>query len=205
MKPRHPLRLLCLLLLVAACDQREVRHAPADQASVTDLTNPYFAVAIQQDGRKVPIREHTVVLRREAFDVLVALPTPGGVFVNASTSPDLARYARDNRRVDDRVALEAFSEEPSSILTLADRGFAYWYYMGPGISKFTDVRVLGHPQRGRTWVCKKSLTHWRDGNGPAVKLEHLSADQLYLVFVKADWEGQRRVEQAHEWLRVVFR
>lgn len=196
--------LLVLTLQVGCLEDRQVRSSAAGKG-VTDLTNPFFALAIQQNGRKVPIRDHTVVLRPETFDVLVALPQPGGVFVNASRKPDLARYAMRHGRVDDRMPLEAYSEEPSSILTLAPKGYAYWYYMAPGISKFTDVRIVQHPRMGRTWVCKKTLNAWRDANSSPGKMSQLRGTEIFLVFVKGDWREQRRVEQSHEWLRIVFR
>jgi hypothetical protein len=200
-------KLICVLapiLLVGCLEDKEIRPATSAR-SVTDLTNPHFALAVQQGGKKIPIRDHTVVLRRAPFDVLIALPAPGGVFVNASRKPDLARHAAQNPRIDDRMPLEAYSEEPSRILTLAPKGFAYWYYMAPGISKFTDVRIVGHPSMGRTWVCKKSLGAFRDSNSSPRKMSQIDADSIYLVFVKGQWRDQRRVAQAHEWLRVVFR
>ena len=192
--------------LPGCLDEPQVQpQGQADPLGV--LTNPHFAISLQQDGRKIPIRNRTAVLRRGPFDILVALPTPGGVFVNADTQPSLHAIASSGGDVAAAAPLRAISENASSVLTLGERTWQYWYYLGPGISKFTDVREVG--SRGstdRTWVCKKALRSLRTPDGQVIPLEG-GRGELYLVFIKAEWDASHteRLEQSREALRILFR
>ena len=54
----------------------------------------FFAVAIEQDGKAVPVRDHQVRLKRKAFAIVLAFGRLDGVMVNASFSPRLYEAAR---------------------------------------------------------------------------------------------------------------
>ena len=194
---------------LAGCDpapQQALSVGPAPQAqpATTDLANPHFAVAIQQGGRKVPLRDHVAAVPAGPMDLVFAFPAPDGVFVHASLSDELYARAAAGEAIEESLPLKGVSEFASSTLLLDAPGWQYWYYFGGEISKFTDVREI---QAGgqRVWACKKSLAGVaRVGQDKPVPLSDLKGRSLYLVLVKADWDAShtRRVAQVRETLRI---
>jgi len=148
------------------------------------------------------------VLEKGPFDVIVAFPLPSGLFVNASFKPDLLGRARAGKSLGKAIPFEGISEERNSCLTVRDDVWQYWYYRGPGISKFDDVREISAGQGGESWICKKILKTYRQQLGQeSSALKGVHRDTLYLVFAAAPWTtgpGPRRVEQAREYLKIVF-
>jgi len=185
---------------------------PATSTNLTGqaghLSNSHFAIALWQNGKKVKIVNNTAVLEKAPFDIVVAFPLPSGLFVNASFKPDLLALARTGASLGKAIPFEGISEDRNNCLTVRDDAWQYWYYRGPGISKFDDVRELSTGQGGESWVCKKILKSYRQTPGqPGSVLKEIQRDRLYLVFAAAPWTtgpGPRRVEQAREYLKIMF-
>ncbi|MFW5840715.1 MAG: hypothetical protein ACOCZE_09060 [Planctomycetota bacterium] len=202
-------RLMILMLLpLAGCLEQSAEISPGKGNPLGVVSNEYFGLSVKQAGRDVPIRNRTVELRRGGFDLIFAFPVPSGVFVNASARPDFGREALAGADLAGQSPLVGLDEPNPAVLRITDRKWQYWYYLGPGISKFTDVREVQPGQGQRiTWVCRKGILGYRVGSDRPVDLRSYPYDDLYLVIIKADWNAghTQRVEQAREVLHIRFR
>lgn len=199
---------LLTILLVTGCNETPGLQAerPADASAATDVSNPFFAVSVQQGGRKVKIHEGTVFLSKGPFDLVFALAETDGLFIHASSRPDLANYVAGGGIPEELVPLRPISEFGTSTLTIDAEQWHYWYFFSPKVSKFTEVKAV-ETRGGDVYACKKSVLRFRHGpTGRAMAFNELP-DTMYLVLVKPDWDGTgtRRVSRESETLRVVFR
>jgi hypothetical protein len=164
----------------------------------------YFAVSIQQDGRKVPIRDHTAVLRREPFSIVLAFTRFDGVFVQASFHPHFHDAARSGR---DLAAILPFPRTVSWMgpsLLVNDQEYQRWYHFGTGISRFDKVEARA--EEG-VILCKKVIGRYQESRtGETMPLLDVRRGALYLVFLRArvDPGSRRRVESQREYLKIVF-
>jgi len=166
-----------------------------------------FAVAIEQDGRAVPVRDHQVRLKRKAFAVVLAFGRLDGVMVNASFSPRLYEAALERRPLAGVLPLpkRGLAEElfnPDREIFVTDSAYHHWYYFSPKIHRFDSVEKVGE-----VWVCRRGVQRYRqDGRSGAADLRKIDRRDLYLVFTKTDWSGDhtRRIEKQTEYLHVVF-
>lgn len=200
------------MLLVPTClvgcldSDRRMQSGQGNPLGV--LSNDYFGLSVKQAGRAVPIHGRTVELNRAGFELIFAFPVPSGVFVNASARPDFFRMAIEGGDLAGAAPLVGIEQDNPAVLHLNRAKWHYWYYLGPGISKFTDVRkVQPGPNSRITWVCRKALGGYRVETGRAVDFRSYPYDDLYLVIVKGDWDTThtRRIEQAREVLHIRFR
>lgn len=200
--------MIVLLALASGCGETPEIAAenPSEVIPATNVSNDHFAVSVQQGGRKVKIHENTVFLKKGPFDLVFALAETDGLFIHASSRPDLSNHVAGGGIPETLVPLQPISEFGTSTITLDAERWHYWYFFSPRISKFTEVKALD-TRGGDVFACKKSILRFRHGpTGRAMAFSELP-DVLHLVMVKPEWDGTgtRRVSRVSETLRIVFR
>lgn len=184
-------------LLLAGCADPAGKAALAGQES--------FALAIEQAGRRVPIRDGQAVLAKEPFTLIFAFRQLDGVLVNASL---------DERGFQDAAAGKPFSQlagfsgrqireeqfNPDQLLTLSAADYHYWSCLGPHNHKFDAVA-----SRNGAVVCRRTVARFADGQADPQNIAKLPGEALYLVIVRAEWSSGRRTETQRQCVKLVFR
>ncbi len=202
--------LTAAVLASAACVLTGCPNGPGPGTNGTaktaaKLTTRDFVVAIEQDGRRVMLNDHTARLARRPFTVILVLPRWGGVMVGASHKNDMAAAVRRGAPVSTVLPLpkRGLPEDlgnPRQCVFVTEKGFNYWYYLGESKSSFDQV--ISAP---REFVCKRVVARFAANNdSPAAPLADLPQRDLYLTFVATAWSGGRRVETSAEYVKVTF-
>jgi hypothetical protein len=170
----------------------------------------HFAVGLQQDGRKIPIRNHVAVLEKKPFSFVLLFSDQPGVLVNTRTDADLLERARRRRDLGRTAPLtNTVKAWKAPVLRARDDAWDYWYHYGlsQDMTKFDDVQRLKLRNGGSVMACKKVIQRVQlSGEGEEVPVEELSADRLHLVFVFAPAQvGGGRSESQRDWLTIVFK
>ncbi len=170
----------------------------------------HFAVGLQQDGKKIPIRNHVAVLRKKPFSLVLLFSDQPGVLVNTQTSPALLEKARRRRDLTRPAPLTSTMKQwKAPILRVSDDSWDYWYHYGLSrdMTKFDDVQRVQLRDGGSVMACKKVLQQVQlSADDEALPVEELSADRLHLVFVFAPAQvGGGRSEAQRDWLTIVFK
>lgn len=169
------------------------------------------ALAIEQDGRVVPIVQHEARILRRPFTLVVRirgggraamLGTEVGVRLNASFDPrvfDLAVAGKPMPVADGEPfgggSAMAEYEKPEPTLFLADGGSHFWYWKSDD-----DNRCASVAREGDDILCRRPIENlWDvdDGSGP----EPISAERapaLHVVTLQAP------SETAHGWVKLTF-
>ncbi len=211
-----PFLLATGLLTCAGCQEdRALNAGPTTTRQVA--SGGRFIVGLQQDGRRVPIRDRQAVLLRKPFEVLMVFSRQPGVLVHASTDDRLLDQARSGRPLDAvaplRNTVRAFR---SHTLLACPDSYDQWYHYGlaPGMTKFDAAQRVEN--RGATALhCVKKIAAFQQlrpgartiDPAKARAIKDLDADRIHLVFVHAPVQpgSPDRVEQQRDWLTIRFR
>jgi hypothetical protein len=168
-----------------------------------------FAVSFQQDGQLLPIEQHEVILKKKAFSILVYLPQPTGILVNASLDPTTFEQTRAGKPLEDLqgfadlgMAEEAFN--PKTLLMLSTTAPHYWYYANASDHRFNHIA-----RQNDLWVCHRIIAQvmYRDTTRKLVDVQDMREDAIYLVFMKTEWtqDFSRQLEKQREYVKIRFR
>jgi hypothetical protein len=211
MKPMRILLLAAALLAAVSpgCEPATQIETRRNVQVTTEGAGEFFLVGVQQDGRKVPVRNHAVRLKRKPFDLVVLFPAQPGVLVNASASPRLLTMARSGSDLGSQAPLNnTFRQWRSATLLGSLDTWDYWYHYGlsANMTKFDRVRRVTMRDGKSVMACRKTIRSFQPDDAEAgTAIENLSADALHLVFVHAPAQpGGGRVENQRDWLTIVF-
>lgn len=197
-------------LATVGCDPK----TNVESSRVTEVRHEgpreHFAVGLQQDGRKIPIRNHVAVLKKAPFSLVLLFPDQPGVLVNTQTSPALLEKARRRRDLTRSAPLtNTMKQWKAPILRASDDSWDYWYHYGLSrdMTKFDDVQRVELRDGGNVMACKKIIQQVQlSPDDQAVPVEELSADRLHLVFVFAPAQvGGGRSEAQRDWLTIILK
>jgi hypothetical protein len=185
---------LASLLLLTGC-------APSTATPVDDLS-----VTFEQAGGGVPLLDGVVQLRRAPFTVVVTMPLLGGVMVNASPSARLYDTVAAGGTAGSVLPIPARGIpenllNPQQALYVTDTDYNYWYYLGPAVHRFSDVREV----EGR-FVCRRNIAGFApDSSSPLRPIGDYPGDALHMVFVEVKLSGHQRVERKATAIMAQFR
>ncbi len=190
------------MAVLYGCNQPQVR-------SIAQIKpGKYFSVTVEQDGRPVPIDDHTAYIHRRPFTLVFAMRNLDAVMVNASFSPKLYVAARDGKSLGSVLPLEGrgMAEDLFNVrreIFIRDDGYHFWHYYGPKNHRFDSVERVEN-----LWICRRTIERCLVGRGTrTVDLSKMSQRGIYLVFTKTAWDKttKKRVEKQTERLRILFR
>ena len=165
----------------------------------------FFTVAIEQDGQRVCLVNNRAQLGKKPFTVILTFSRFDGVMVNASVRPLLLEAVRAGRSVQEilPIPIRGLAEglnNPQQQIFVTDKGYNFWYYMGPTIHRFDDVTE----SKGR-YVCRRRIANVHmEGAIAITPIGSLNANSLNLVFVKADLRAKQRIPKQTEYITLVF-
>jgi len=169
-----------------------------------------FALALEQDGRDVPVTHGEAHLAARPFTIVLSFPElrTARIMINASLHPALWEAVRLGRPAGSvlplsKQALQEPLRNPHQRIFVTDRGYNYWYFLSDKIHRFDGVTGM----EGR-YTCRRMIACYApDHQSPSRPISTLAGRTLYLTFVQQDLDpaGGRRVEKQAQPLKIVFR
>jgi hypothetical protein len=147
-------------------------------------------LAIEQNDRRIEIKDGVVELEREAFSLHFELPENTRVILHASFNPDLAERVEAGRPVDGQFAFQGrgMAEGVGNAerwLILTDDGYSYWPAPNANKHRFNEVNVREATGDRSTFHCVRNVERlFLHGAQETVSLEDFPYDEVYLVFVE---------------------
>lgn len=194
--------LCATVFLFAGCTENE----SSKNKNATANKSKYFSVAIMQDGKFIPVINHSVKIRRAPFKIVLNLAEGNdGVLVNASFSPDSYKAAKSGKPfgqilgfTDTGLADHTFNKNESVIIN--DMAPNYWYYNNAEDHRFNNVI-----KRWNFILCERNISQFYYNN-IFVPVNKFTGTSLYLVFAKGDYDKEYKfIEKQREFLRIRFR
>jgi hypothetical protein len=212
-----------LVLLAASC------HAPPPAATPVNvaaqpaappeqrltLLRPAFEVALEQDGRAVPISNGEATLARRPFKLVIVTRDPRqGILMNVSFAPDLYDAARRGDRLEDEFGPgTGMAEEQilrSRALMIAGRHAHHYLLVDPPEGTITTNRYHEVKRAGSMYRCARLVESFEfigdeatEHRKAKVSVGEVESDAIYLVFYLSDSE-QREQQRRIDFLRLVL-
>jgi len=169
-----------------------------------------FAVAVRQDGRTVPVRDHTVWLARRPFALVFAFGRLERVLVHASFEPTMFEAVAAGRPMASVLPLPHRTPpaplfNPDRTLAVRDEAYQLWYYLGPAIHRFDEDGIR---EIGGGYVCRRTVRAYAAGpDQPVRAIAQTGPHTLYLVLTDTDLDPgtKRRTQGQTERLKLIFR
>jgi hypothetical protein len=153
-----------------------------------------FSVTIEQDGKPVKINNKIVVLKPSAFDIVINIPAPMSLLLNASFDTKTYKPATENKHLDELFGFKEtgmaegrFNSDKE--MYVLDEAPSYWYYDSDKDHRFNAVEHVGN-----RIICKRTVENLYN---PVTEVGTKVTDNnkpLYLVFLTAK-PGQDRTER----------
>lgn len=171
----------------------------------------YFTVEFQQDGKYVPVKDHLVKLKKKPFTMIFLFHKPGEneVSLNACTYPlsyDMARLGYPLKEIpgfSEYGSMAEWNYNEKKSLFLSRKATLCWYYKDRSDNRFDFVG-----EENGDLVCKRDVAQLmdRDNSRDLFPIEKLKEDQIYLVFVRADWDKDFKLsaEKQREYIKIQF-
>lgn len=166
----------------------------------------YFLIGVEQDGRRIPVRDHQVFVRRAPFAILVVMATEDTVLANASFSSqsfDAARTGAKGSPIPcfsgQAIKEGLFNQEHA--LVIGDGVFYRWQYYGPQNNRFDSVI-----QKDGANVCYRTIDKYNVvGDSNWYDIRGIDKPAIYFTFLMQEWNMSRnRPEKQRDWLMVTF-
>jgi hypothetical protein len=159
-----------------------------------------FNISIVQGGVKVPIINNEVILSKSSFDIVIDMPKPDGVLLNASTNKKTATLALKNKV---QAKLPGFKEtgmaeallNSDKEIILAETAPSFWYYDNGNEHRFNSVIKSDSGLK-----CIRTVENLYDRKTKnTIKISDVQK-KLYLVFIynKSNTNYFDRVEEKRE-------
>lgn len=159
-----------------------------------------FNISIVQGGVKVPIINNEVLLSKSPFDIVIDMPKPDGVLLNASTNKKTATLALKNIT---QAKLPGFQEtgmaeallNSDKEIILAETAPSFWYYDNNHEHRFNNVIKSDSGLK-----CIRTVENLYDRKTKnTIKISDVKK-KLYLVFIynKSNTNYFDRVEEKRE-------
>ena len=167
-----------------------------------------FVMGVIQNGRKIPIGNHRIVLGKRAFTLVFYFSQLGSMLAQASFSPGLVDRARAGEGLDELLGEDGRISEapmnPDELLQISDRRrYHNWLYLGPEIHRF-DRGGVEKIRRGG-YVCRRTVSRLFVA-GREIPIEKCPRDTIYMLFVRTvrSAGAGRRIELHRDWLELDF-
>jgi hypothetical protein len=200
---RHALAVAALIITAALLLGCEPMTSQAQPEPV------YFTMGVEQDGQRIPVRDHTVRIRRAPFRLVFYFEEMGSMLVDASLQPDTVRALQQGANVNSLFPPGASVAEelqnPERSLYIGGPGYHNWLYLGPRTHRFDPNAV--HKLGARGFICRRTVEKLVDAQaGKVIPLNEVQADRLYLGFVQTQRVpgSANRSELQRDWLIVEF-
>ena len=171
----------------------------------------YFSVSIQQDGKIIPIKDHTVRLKKKPFTILLYFPKIDdiNIYVNASRSSESYNAARQGKPMEEipgfheKFGMAEYRFNRERTLMLSKSAPHYWYYSKDDDHRFDEV----YPKDGK-WLCRRIAANImnRDTKRDYKNIENFDGNRLYMVFLKGKYtkDYSNIIENQREYLEIDF-
>ncbi|MBS3821692.1 MAG: hypothetical protein GVY16_08465 [Planctomycetes bacterium] len=179
---------------------------------MTDQAEPepvYFTMGVEQDGQRIPVRDHTVRIRRAPFRLVFYFEEMGSMLVDASLEPDKGRALQKGANLHTifppGASVAEHLQNPERSLYIGGPGYHNWLYLGPKTHRFDPGAV--HKLGARGFICRRTVEKLVDTKaGKVIPLDELQADRLYLGFVQTQRVpgSDGRYELQRDWLTIEF-
>lgn len=166
--------------------------AGCGSATEKDKKNPgfeHFRVFFEQNGVPQEIVSGAVALEKKPFDIIIHFPGPDSVFVSASYDSDSYNAALSGEPLsaikgfdETGMAEELFNKDET--LMLSESAPHYWHYLDQNDHRFSEIIAAD-----AYFVCRKkiSFVSTEDNRGRPVEISKIKKKEIYLVFMKLDW------------------
>jgi hypothetical protein len=159
-----------------------------------------FNIIVVQGGVTVPVVNSEITLSKSPFDIVINMPKPDGVLVNASTNKKSATLALKNKI---QVKLPGFKEtgmaeallNPDKEIILTETAPSFWFYDNENEHRFNNVIKSDSGLK-----CIRSVENLYDRKTKnTIKICDVKK-KLYLVFIynKPNTNYLDRVEEKRE-------
>jgi hypothetical protein len=159
-----------------------------------------FNISIVQGGVAVSVVNNEITLSKSPFDIVIDMPKPDGVLLNASTNKKTATLALKNRP---QAKLPGFKEtgmaeallNPDKEIILAETAPSFWYYDNENEHRFNSVIKSDNGLK-----CIRSVENLYDRKTKnTIKINDIKS-KLYLVFIynKPNTNYFDRIEEKRE-------
>lgn len=167
-------------------------------------TKKAFNVTIEQNGVQQKIAHNSVSLHPGAFDIVIELPEPMGLLVNASLSKKTYQLASQNAPLDQ---LPGFKEtgmaegllNSDRDVAISDEAPNYWFYDTDKENRFNSVT-----KSGNSLICKRTIENiFEPRTETSTKISDVHKP-IYLVFVSYEsGEGiTDRIEVQRQYIAI---
>ena len=199
----------CTILIACLVILAVTTTPAAAQTTRLPKIDKYFAVAFEQNGQLIPIKDNQVTLEKKTFSIVLYFKEPGSVLVNSALQPESFEQARDGapfERIrgfaDLGMAEEPFN--PKTLLMLSSQAPHYWYYENE-----TDHRFNNISRKNGLLICRRIIAQvmYRDGDRGMIPVRDMRENAIYFVFIRTMWKQDfsQQFEQQREFVKVNFR
>ena len=175
-----------------------------------------FAFGIQQDGKKIPVVNHEVTLKRQPFKMIFYFDKHPEMLAQASLGPDAVQMAKAGARMDRIIDIpsqisEDFQNPGGLLYVYSDNFQRYhnWAYLGAESHRY-DQNGIKRVARNKTggplgYLCTRSVSGLCI-DGRDEKIQNCASNALYLVFftTKRD-EKNQLLETNRDWVVIKFK
>lgn len=180
--------------------------------AMAQANGTFFSVAVEQDGKAFPIKDHEVTLKKKPFTLIFTFPRIDdiNVMVNVSEKPGSYDAAKSGKPIKEIKGFEEFfgmAEDyfnRSRTLMLSETAYHYWYYDKDSDHRFNEV----YPSDGK-WICRRIAANLmdRDTNRSYKDMQDFPDDALFFVFVKGKYteDYSQIIEKQRDYLKITFK
>lgn len=159
-----------------------------------------FAVYIEQDDKLIAVKDHTAVLRKASFTLVLVFPSPSSVLVNCADTPGAYDAATGPGRSVPREIIAEAVGNPQHQIMLTEQAYHQWY-VSPGTAHTFESITL----KDGIYHCRRTIDGFVRPGAARRGIESLEGDRLYFAFYsEAQGKGPGPV-QRRERLKIEFR
>jgi hypothetical protein len=176
------MRATVLTLVIAAAAQADVAVPAA-----LELPLGQGAIAVEQNGKTLPIRGGVVRLKQAPFVLRFHLAVGEALLVHSWQAPGFWEKARAGANLDEVLQLEGngMAEElfnKTKDVMLDEHAYSYWYYTDKNDHRFDRVK-----REGKRVIARRTIERLVNVSGHNVSspIGNTAVSNLYFVFIRA--------------------
>ncbi len=179
----------------------------SETASRVSQAAKKWRVEVQQDGRTIPIKDHTVTVQRKPFDLVFYLPDKTIVLVRAASQPalfDLAKSGKPLGKIfnpSQTGAASALNKDEDIFMDDPTLQGGWDYDSSEKDHSFNEVT----PAPGGLFKCRRRISNVFSTGDP-VPLGKTDFAAMYLVFLtgRSAADHLSSVEEQRDYLKIAF-
>lgn len=162
-----------------------------------------FRFKIVQDGKEMLVKDHSVVLKKETFQLVFNLKSEEGMLVHASFNPYTFNEVSNGVLVDDietlGMGMAAGLYNPSESLVVEDSASSYWFYDSVDEHRFDSYIELKDGVE-----CVRTISNLENIEDESLLSIQKVNRPLYLVIVSSVFEvdAETEVKEVLSYLKI---